>query len=70
MRNVEVLFSIIKTIAERECVPIEHVLKNIAYYSDKYSMSIDKKEIINLKNTIKTKVRLDDFTKLKPDLFI
>lgn len=70
MRNVEVLFDIIKTIAERECVPIAHVLKNISYYSDKYSVSIDKKEIINLKNTIKTKIKMDDFTKLKLDLFI
>lgn len=70
MRNVEVLFDIIKTIAERECVPIEYVLKNIGYFSDKYSVSIDKKEIINLKNTIKTKIKMDDFTKLKPDLFI
>lgn len=70
MRNVEVLFDIIKKIAERECVSIEYVLKNVMYYSDKYSVSIDKKEIINLKNTIKTKVKMDDFTKLKPDLFI
>lgn len=70
MRNVEVLFDIIKTIAEREGVRIEYVLKNIGYFSDKYSVSIDKKEIINLKNTIKTKIKMDDFTKLKPDLFI
>jgi hypothetical protein len=70
MRNVEVLFDIIKTIAEREGVPIEYVIKNISYFSDKYSVSIDKKEIINLKNTIKTKIKMDDFTKLKPDLFI
>jgi hypothetical protein len=70
MRNVEVLYSIIKTIAERENVPIEYVLKNITYFSDKYSVSIDKKEIINLKNTIKTKIKMDDFTQLKPDLFI
>lgn len=69
MRNPEEVFSIIKMIAEREGYPISHIINNFKYFSDKYAVSLDKKEISNLKNTIKTKVTADDFTKLKMDLF-
>ena len=68
MRNVEEVFSIIKTIAEREGYPIAYIIKNVKYFSDKYSVSIDSKEISNLTNTLKTKLKMDDFTLLKLDI--
>ncbi len=69
MRSPDEVFSIIKIIAEREGYPIYYVINNFKYFSDKYSVNLDKKEISNLKNTIKTKVNIDDFTRLKLDLF-
>jgi flagellar assembly factor FliW len=69
MRNVDEVFSIIKMIAEKEGFPISHIIQNYQYFSDKYAISIDKKEMSNLKTTLKTKVNIDDFTKLKLDLF-
>lgn len=69
MRNVEEVFSIIKTIAEREGYPISHILKNIKYFSDKYAVSINSKEVSNLTNAYKTKIKIDDFTNLKLDMF-
>lgn len=69
MRSPEEVHSIIKKIAEKEGYPINYILKNIIYFSDKYSVNIDKKEIENLNNTLKIKLKLDDFTKLKLDIF-
>jgi len=65
MRNNEQIFSIIQKIAEREGYPINYVLSNIQYFSDKYSASISVKEIDNLKNHLRVKVNLDEFTTLK-----
>lgn len=65
MRNNEQIFSIIQKIAEREGYPINYVLSNIQYFSDKYSASISGKEIDNLKNHLRVKVNLNEFTTLK-----
>jgi hypothetical protein len=65
MRNNEEVFSIVQKIAEKEGFPIAHILSNIQYFSSKYSTSLTKKEIDNLKYKLKTKVDFKEFTQLK-----
>jgi len=69
MRSPEEVHSIIKKIAELEGYPINYILNNYLYYSDKYSLDLDKKEILNLNNTLKIKLKIDNFTVLKYDIF-
>jgi hypothetical protein len=69
MRSPEEIHLIIKKIAESEGYPINYILKNIMYFSDKYSANIDKKEIENLNNSLKIKLKIDYFTTLKLDIF-